>query len=360
MIDANANRAREGLRVLEDAARFALDDASLTRRCKHARHALGEALVALGLSTDELLASRDADADVGADVRTAGEGHRPTMGSVAAAAAGRSAEALRSLEECAKALGQGTVAAGLGHLRYEVYEVHRAVGPLLARLEASAGTVGVRQPRLCVLVSESLCQRADWKRVVEGSLAGGADAIQLREKQLNDRELLARARWVVQACKHASALSVINDRADVALMAGAAMVHVGQTDLPVRELRRLVGPRLAIGISTENVEQALAGVAMGADLCGVGPMFPTSTKDKPRLAGPPALHAYLAHPVLGRVPHLAIGGINTANAAELARVAAGVRAQLGVAVSSVVCGANDPRGVCESLRKAIDGARAGA
>ena len=99
-----------------------------------------------------------------------------------------------------------------------------------------------------------------------------------------------------------------------------------------------------VGVSTATVEQARAAVVAGADYCGVGPMFVTSTKHKPVISGPGYLERYLADPILAQRPHLAIGGITLENIGQLAAV--GGR---GVAVSSVVCGAEDPAAVCQGL-----------
>jgi thiamine-phosphate pyrophosphorylase len=130
---------------------------------------------------------------------------------------------------------------------------------------------------------------------------------------------------------------IVNDRTDIALMGAAHGVHLGQEDARVAEARGLAGARLAIGVSTENLEQARRAALDGADYCGVGPMFPSTTKDKPRLAGPECLREYLADPLASSRPHLAIGGITPDNIDQLVRV--GCR---GVAVSAAVCSAPQP------------------
>ena len=120
---------------------------------------------------------------------------------------------------------------------------------------------------------------------------------------------------------------------------------LGQSDLPVSRVREIVGSRLIVGVSTENPEQASQAHADGADLCGIGPMFPTTTKHKPVLAGPEYLTRYLNDFSL---PHLAIGGITPANIGLLTKL--GCR---GVAVSSCVCSASDPASVCAELLQAL-------
>jgi thiamine-phosphate pyrophosphorylase len=334
MLDANLNRAREGLRVLEDIARFGLDDAFASGEAKRIRHELGAALAMLALQPGDLLDARDTTGDVGTKHSGAATQARADVASVLHANAGRVAEALRAIEECCKLLGSGAAAARVEALRYAAYTLHQRIAGRLA--------AGPRQYRLCVLLTQRLCVR-DWEDVARAAIEGGADCLQLREKELPDSQLLQRAHRLV-ALAGESAAVFINDRPDVALIARAAGVHLGQADLPIARVRAVVGSRLRVGVSTENIEQARAAVADGADLCGVGPMFATTTKDKPRLAGPAYLQQYLTDELTRGTPHLAIGGISPMNVTQLAAV--GCR---GIAVSSVVCGAENPRRVCEEL-----------
>ncbi len=127
---------------------------------------------------------------------------------------------------------------------------------------------------------------------------------------------------------------IVNDRPDVALLGGADGVHLGQTDLPCREVRRLVGRQLIIGVSTHEIAHAEQAKRDGADYCGVGPMFHTTTKHKDHIAGPAYLQRYLQW---GKLPHLAIGGISPNNIDQLTAVDV-----QGVAVSSCVCSSEHP------------------
>jgi thiamine-phosphate pyrophosphorylase len=360
ILDANLNRAREGLRVLEDVARFALGRQDVCARIKELRHMVagaggaggagGVGGVGGGVDALRLLASRDTPGDVGTSVTTAGEAHRASLGEVATAAAKRTQEALRSCEESAKALGLSAAASGFEGARYEAYELERLVVTAMGNWGAR------RQFALCVLITQAMCGGRDWREVAAEAAKGGADCLQLREKPgtegLEDGELLARAREFVQIAHAHGAAAFINDRADIAMLAGADGVHLGQSDLPIAAVRELVGARLLVGVSTENLDQARAAVRAGADLCGVGPMFSTTTKHKERIVGAEYLRAYLGDEECGRVAHLAIGGITPERASELAR--AGCR---GVAVSSYVCGSDDPRAAAARLREAI-GSRA--
>ncbi len=335
LIDANANRAREALRVMEDGARFLLDDAPLSGSIKSIRHDLADVMRSFA---PDCVLFRDTPADVGTAITTDAEMQRTTARDVVVAAGKRLSEALRSLEEYAKPLDAGA-ARGFEALRYRGYEAERA-------LVSAMGRPGRRQWTLCVIITEALCARP-WPEVASASIDGGADCIQLREKSLPDGELLARAKLLVEVCRQGGVSVIVNDRVDIALASGADGVHLGQDDLPVREARRMVGNRLLIGVSTANIGQAERARRDGADYCGVGPMFETMTKKKDVIAGVEYLREYLAHdPPLP--PHLAIGGITPGNVGQLA--AAGVR---GVAVSSCVCGSEDPASVCGALAERV-------
>jgi thiamine-phosphate pyrophosphorylase len=205
---------------------------------------------------------------------------------------------------------------------------------------------------VCVLLTERLCAHG-WRETLAAAIAGGADCIQVREKEMPTRALADRVRAVVDAARPAGVAVVVNDRADVALACGADGVHVGQDDLSVRDVRRMAGDRLLVGVSTHSLEEARTAAEAGADVCGVGAMFATSLKPAIAPGGAAYLREYLAH--FARVPHLAIGGVTPANVGELA--AAGCR---GVAVSSAVCGARDPAAAVRALREALAAGDAGA
>ncbi len=341
ILDANANRAREALRVMEDVARFALESPALSAQIKTLRHGLRAALTQPALDHAILLSARDSLNDTGRDTKTPAELTRTNLRDVASAAAARLTEALRSIEESAKALSADPRPIEL--LRYRAYEAEKRL--LLALPSGSAP-----QWRLCVLITESLCtaHAGGWLEVARAAVAGGAECIQLREKHLDGGELLHRARTLRAIARTPGCSLIINDRPDIALLCGADGVHLGQSDLSVEDVRRLVGFRLLIGVSTANLDQARAAARSGADYCGVGPMFHTSTKDKPHLAGPAYLREYLADPITSLRPHLAIGGITPDSIHKL--VDAGCR---GVAVSSAICSAKDPARVCRELIQAL-------
>jgi thiamine-phosphate pyrophosphorylase len=340
ILDANANRAREALRVMEDAARFALNDAKLSAQLKAIRHDLRAALG--GLPPGWLEANRDTAGDVGTAVTTPAERERTSLGDVAIAAGKRLGEALRVIEEVGKTIDPA-LAQQVEELRYRFYDLE-------AELNRKLHGARARQWRVCVLLTESLCRRP-WPEVLAEIVAAGADCIQVREKQMTGGPLVRRVRQVIEAARPAGAAVIVNDRLDVAQAAEADGVHVGTEDLAIAAARRTAGRALLIGASTHDLDEAQAAVDAGADYCGVGAMFATTTRAVTAPAGPAYLRAFRER--FPEMPHLAIGGITPDNIGQLVEAGAA-----GVAVSSAVCGAEDPGAVVTSLRDALDSAAA--
>ncbi len=343
MLDANFNRAREALRTMEDYCRFVLNDGDLSATCKTLRHELCVQMAILGASDAMLV--RDTPGDVGVTIKASDELRRDTLENIVMAGSKRLTEALRVLEELAK-LKSATVAAHLESLRYQSYTLEQAI------CRQAAQRNRIPHAGLHVLLTESLCRRS-WRETLTAILAGGVDAVQLREKTLSDGELLQRARIVAEECRDCGRVSIINDRMDIALAADASGVHLGQGDMPCEQARRIAGSEFIIGVSTENLEQAHAAAQAGASYIGAGPMFLTSTKNKPRLAGPEYLRQ-LRRAEFG-LPTVAIGGISAENLPDL--MTAGAQA---IAVSSAVISSDDPAGVCKSLRELLAAATATA
>ena len=187
-------------------------------------------------------------------------------------------------------------------------------------------------------------------RVLDAALGGGVDVLQLREKDATDEEIAAAAARFRRHCDEHAALFVVNDRVDLALETGADAVHVGQDDDPVEQVRARCGDRLAIGLSTHSEEQLHAGMATGADYVCVGPVFATPTKPDYAAVGLDLVRHAAA--VADR-PWFAIGGIDTANAADVA--AAGAQR---LVVVRAIRDSSDPRAAAAALRAAVEEAHA--
>lgn len=197
------------------------------------------------------------------------------------------------------------------------------------------------QIRLCVIVSEGF-SALSLPRLVEEVVAGGADCVQLRQKGVGDARLLELALECRKVC--GAALFIVNDRPDVALLSQADGVHVGQSDLPAAEVRRLVGDDLLVGVSASTLDHITAAGRDGADYLGVGCVFPTETKD----VSAQGLGFVREAAQMAKIPILAIGGINHENVGSVIREGAG-----GVAVCSAVIGAKDPRAAAALMRAQI-------
>jgi thiamine-phosphate pyrophosphorylase len=337
ILDANANRAREALRVIEEYCRFVLDDAFLTGELKRLRHGLAEALADVPAAV--LLEARETSQDVGTALTTTSEQERHSLAAVVLANGKRLQEALRSLEEYGK-LRSARMGQAIEQLRYRAYTLERAV------VLGGAARHRLANARLYVLLSGAGCAAAlDW--TIKEAAAGGADVFQLREKNLPDRELLDRARRVRRWTREAGVLFIVNDRPDVARLVEADGVHLGQDDMSVKDARRVLGPEALIGVSTHDLEQLRRAVLDGASYVGVGPTFPSGTKEFEELAGPEFVRAASAETSL---PAFVIGGVGLATIDEA--VGAGARR---VAVARAVCAADDPRVAARELLARLPG-----
>ena len=342
VMDASANRAREGLRVVEDIVRFVLDDAHLTGLVKQLRHDLGTALKPL--DSGRFLAARDTTTDVGTSITTDQEHQRDSLRDVLDANLGRVQESLRTLEELAKLDSEPQVsstpstAALFERIRYGLYTLHKAV----------AGTLEARRRLedrvLYLLAGESSCQDGIGP-TIRAAADGGVGIVQLRDKSLPDADLLELAHRVRRWTREAGVLFVMNDRPDLALLADADGVHVGQEELDVHSARRIVGPGRLVGVSTHSLQQARQAVLDGADYLGVGPVFPSQTKSFDNFAGLDTIRAVAEEITL---PWYAIGGISGQNLADV--IAAGANR---VAVGAAVCLAADPETAARDLHQSL-------
>jgi thiamine-phosphate pyrophosphorylase len=204
------------------------------------------------------------------------------------------------------------------------------------------------------LVCDTTPGAGELAQTLRGAIAGGVEVVQLREKRLSDDELVAFAHAARVLCERLGALLIVNDRPTVALQAGADGVHVGQGDMPVSQVRELVGEDLLIGLSTHApAEIQSAGSEDGPgrpDYIGVGPVHATPTKAGRPAVGLDLVRFAAAH---SRVPFFAIGGIDGQNVGEVVS-AGGSR----VAVLRAISDAEDPERAAKRLAHALDGARA--
>ncbi len=336
ILDANFNRAREALRVAEDCGRFALNDPAVTAMAKNLRSDLKEILGAM--PTEEMITSRDTPGDIGTEITSPTEPTRTNLADVAIAACKRLTESLRTIEEYAKFVAPSEVLK-VERMRYNGYTLEQR---LVGRLMVSERFADVR---LYLLIWPGCC-KGSMREIARAAIAGGVDAIQLRDKTASDAQMFAMAAEMRELADETGRLFIMNDRADIASLVGADGLHVGQHDLPVGEARKLLRPGAIVGKSTHSVEQARGAINEGADYVAVGPMFATDTKDAGPVVGP-ELVAKVA-PESSR-PLVAIGGINADNVQQI--IDAGLRR---VAVCSAICAADDPKAAAKAIRQKLD------
>lgn len=212
-------------------------------------------------------------------------------------------------------------------------------------------------PTLYLVTDTQLCGPRPVAVVVRAAVAGGVTAVQVRDKFASRRDLLALTRAVQAAVADAPGVRVVvNDAVDVALLAGADGVHVGQDDLPVAEVRALIGPDRLLGLSVSSRAELDAALALPAgtlDLVGLSPVWGTPTKpDAAPALGLAGVRKLAAAARAGGLAAVAIGGISTDRAAEVA--ATGVD---GICVVSALCAAADPACAARTLRGELSRSR---
>jgi thiamine-phosphate pyrophosphorylase len=336
IIDANLNRAGEGLHLLEDIARLMLNDSSLAQQLKTMRH---EILRGDWPFNQQLIQSRDSEGDVGIDIEAAGEAREREIPVAVVANARRVQEALRILEELSKIPGitPKLDAERFKQARFELYTIEQKLLSRLLRQDKISKLKGL----YAIIDSQALGQRRHVE-VARQLIRGGAKIVQLRDKLRSKGELLPLALELRALCSEHSVLFIMNDYLDLALAADADGLHLGQGDLPISVARKLLPIDKILGCSVNTLDQATAAESEGADYIAVGSIYQTSSKEKAKVVGVGALRRIKPAVSLSIV---AIGGINRDNVIEV--LAAGADS---VAVISAILKAED---VEEATRQII-------
>jgi thiamine-phosphate pyrophosphorylase len=345
IIDVNFNRASEGLRFLEEIARFILDDAGLNERLKTLRHEIirGDASF-----NEKLLQTRDSSSDVGMDIQAAGEEKGKDLPILLVANARRVQESLRTLEELAKLPENpgGLDSAKLMHSRFSLYTLEQDLMFRLARQERRRLITGL----YVVLDTDALKGRSHLE-VAEQVIRGGAHILQLRDKIRSKKEIIPVARRLQTLCTENRVLFIMNDYLDVALDCDADGLHLGQDDLPFSSARKLLPPGKILGCTVATVEQALAAQAEGADYIAPEAIYPTTSKTSSIPPKPVGLEMLRKIKQAVNVPVVAIGGITLHTVSEV--IGAGADS---IAVINAVLGARSPemaaREMVEAIKKA--------
>jgi len=340
IIDANLNRSSEGLRVLEDVARFLLNDVGLSQRLRTLRHDLARETKSLSLG---LLSQRDSEYDVG---RPNSKNRELTMETTSlqglldlvTANAKRVEESLRVVEELAKLpeISSMLNSASFEQMRFALYSLERDLLSRISRRDKMEKMSG-----LYVILDRQFLAGRNELDIAGQIIGGGARVIQLRDKRSKKRELLILAQKLKELCSQADVLFIINDYLDLAIAVDADGLHVGQEDLPMSVIRRELPIDKIVGCSVTTLSQATKAQAEGADYIAVGSIFPTATKKEATVVGIDMLKE-LKRTVF--TPLVAIGGINQNNIGEV--VSAGADA---VVVISAVLSEKDVKKAVQKL-----------
>jgi thiamine-phosphate pyrophosphorylase len=342
IIDVEYNRVTEGLRVLEDLARFYWENTQITIELKSIRSKIAH--LANGFHT-QLLLQRDAENDLGMEVsQKLRLDFRNSLVEMATANFKRVQEGLRSLEEHLKVLDYYDQAKEFELLRYQVYHLEKA-----AAFQSKTTRQFPQTDLYAITASEYSLGRSNLE-VVKQLLEAEIKVIQYREKDLPMLQKYRECVKIRELTTEYGAAFIVNDDLHLALAVKADGVHLGQDDLPVEQARELTQGQMLIGLSTHSSRQADLAVKAGVDYIGVGPLFRTFTKKN--VCEPVGL-AYLDYVVSHhQIPFVAIGGIKKHNIGEVIRHGAQC-----IALVTEIVGAEDIAAKIKELRREINQTR---
>lgn len=293
IIDANVNRACEGLRVLEDIYRFIYNDEVKSKEIRDIKHKIRK-LDIVNMNF------RDSYNDIGKKVSSESiNDKKKSLDKVIEANFARVEEALRSIEENLKLVDKYEEAKIIENIRFLVYELQR--NSLNKRFEPSY-IYGIT----CEEISKGLSN----VEIVKNLLKAEVKIIQYRDKIKSKNEKLKDCLEIKELCKKHNATFIINDDIDIALLVNPDGIHLGQDDISIKYARRLM-PNKIIGVSTHNIKQATKAHEEGADYIGVGPIFKTTTKKRPEECDGLTFLKWVSKNIT--IPYIAIGGINKNN-----------------------------------------------
>ena len=327
LIDANLDRAREGLRVMEDWCRFGLKRSDFSIQIKDWRQQLGAHHH--HIYRKARLTSNDPAMGVSHPLQKV----RFTPYAVFIANSSRVQEALRVVEEFTR-ITDPKLCEIASKIRYETYAIEIKV------LNMSEGINRRQNLNDCSLyLITNNCR--DLEDIVLQALKAGVKIVQYREKLLHDNEKISQAKCLASLCKKYDSLFIVNDRIDIALAVDADGIHLGQEDIPPKIARELLGAEKIIGRSTHCLEDIKNAEVDGCDYIGIGPIFPSKTKKKLNPIGVNHLKKGLNETLL---PAFAIGGINSSNFNELNNIN-----NLRIAVSDAIINSTNPLKTTQEL-----------
>lgn len=335
ILDANLNRASEAARILEEIARFLLDDKDLSEKLKNIRHKINEVQEQ---SYGCYLEARDTENDVGVEIKNSDK--RIDVENIFKANIKRLQQALRTLAEYSVENGENV--ALFEKLRYTSYTLEKIMWDKIATDKSL-----IEDKKLYLVTnSDKFASEDEFLDAVASALQGGVDVLQLREKNMSAKNVLELGKKVKQLCSEYGAIFIVNDRIDIAAILDADGVHLGQDDLDVKSAREILGKDKIVGVSTHAPEQALKAVADGADYIGVGPVFATPTKEG-RI--PVGLDYVKWASENIDIPAFAIGGIDEENVEKVLNAGAN-----RFAVVRAIINSKSPQKAAESFCKILN------
>ncbi len=300
IIDANLDRAREGLRVLEDWARFGLGKGKYVERIKNLRQILGKNHL------EVYKQSRNYIEDKCKGLTHQEQLNRNTSEQIISSNSGRVQEALRVIEEFSR-LHNHELSKIASEIRYEIYTIEIDLLNLSTRRNSEEI---LKENHLYVITD----QKENLFEIIEEILIAGVRIIQHRFKTGTDKDNLLEAIKIKNLCKKYNSLFIINDRIDIALASNADGIHLGQDDLNLKTARKLLGYSKIIGISANNENDISNALKGGCDYIGIGPVFETATKMNKKPIGIEKIKT-LTKDI--DIPWFAIGGIKSNNISHL-------------------------------------------
>lgn len=292
IIDANLNRATEGLRVVEEVARFVIKDELLSKEIKERRHKLSAIFKGY-----ELIKFRNTSKDLGKYADFDDTAYRNLQEQVHRNFK-RVEEGCRVIEEFSK-LVSPEIAPKVKEIRFSIYEIEKVFSE---RFKNSLTKGQMVDFRLYVIVDEKYINRS-LSAIVTEVCEGGATVIQIREKNKETKEFIEDAIVIRELTSNYKVTFIVNDRVDVALTSKADGVHLGRFDMPLPYARQFFNG--IIGKSVVSVEEAIEAQREGASYLGVGSLFPSPTKPKPTIG----LAVITEIKKAVKIPVIGIGGI---------------------------------------------------
>ena len=300
IIDANLDRAREGLRVLEDWARFGLGNEDLVIRIKNFRQILGKNHLEI------YKISRNHIEDQCKGLSHVEQIRRKSPEKIISCNSARVQEALRVIEEFSRS-HNNKLCKIASEIRYEVYT-----------LEIELLNFNNRKKAKQIICENNLYSITDKREnlleIIEKILLGGVRIIQHRFKGGKDKDHLEEAIKIKRLCKKYNSLFIVNNRVDIAMASNADGIHLGQDDMDMKTARKLLGSSKIIGISANNSTEINNAIKNGCDYIGVGPAFKTQTKNDKEPLGLEKIKVLTKDL---NIPWFAIGGINKENISSL-------------------------------------------